>query len=142
MGARHAVSPPQEGAQAPYRPAPLQAPEPLTGERYPPRARLPRGIDLTQCWESGRRVRLRHLDIAWRPNTKGHARIGIVVPRFGLTAVGRNRVRRRVRVILRRGLLRNLPSIDLVVRAKRSAYAARFAELRAELADATAQVTR
>jgi len=140
VGACNIVPPPEEGAQAPHRPAPLQAPEPLTGERYPPRTRLPRGIDLTQCWESGRRVRLPHLDIAWRPNTKGHARIAIVVPLFGLTAVARNRVRRRVREILRRGLLAHLPSIDLVVRAKRVAYAARFAVLRAELADATAQL--
>lgn len=87
-------------------------------------------------------MRLRHLDIAWRPNTTGHARIGIVVPRYGLTAVARNRLRRRVREILRRGPLSNLPAIDLVVRAKRAAYAARFAVLRAELTDATAQLAR
>ena len=142
MGARDVVPPPQEGAQAPHRSPSIQAPEPLTGERYPPRARLPRGIDLTQCWESGRRVRLRHLDIAWRPNTKGHARIGIVVPRFERTAVDRNRLRRRVREILRRDLLSRLPSVDLVIRAKRAAYAARFAVLRTELADASALLPR
>ena len=142
MGPRDVVPPPQERAQAPHRSASLQAPEPLTGERYPPRARLPRGIDLTQCWESGRRVRLRQFDIAWRPNTKGRARIGIVVPLFGLTAVARNRLRRRVREILRRELLGNLPAVDLVVRARRTAYTARFATLRAELADGAAQIPR
>ena len=87
-------------------------------------------------------MRLRHLDIAWRPNTRGHARIGIVVPRFELTAVARNRVRRRVREILRRDLLKTLPPVDLVIRAKRGAYAARFSELRAELADASAHLPR
>jgi ribonuclease P protein component len=87
-------------------------------------------------------VRLRHLDIAWRPNTKGHARIGIVVPRFAHTAVARNRLRRRVREILRRGLLGSLPPVDLVIRAKRTAYAARFPVLRAELVDASTQVRR
>ena len=141
MGTRDAIPPPQEGAQASHRSTPFQTSEPLTGERYPPRARLPRGIDLTLCWESGRRVRLTHLDIAWRPNSKGHTRIGIVVPRFDHTAVARNRLRRRVREILRRDLLSRLPSVDLVVRAKRAAYSARFAVLRDELAEASGHVS-
>lgn len=140
MGACDTVSSPQEGTQTPHGAASLQAPEPLTGERYPPRARLPRGIDLTQCWESGRRVRLRHLDIAWRPNTRGRPRIGIVVPRFDRTAVARNQLRRRVREILRRELLSKLPSVDLVIRAKRVAYTAPFAVLRAELTEASGHV--
>jgi ribonuclease P protein component len=79
---------------------------------------------------------MRRLDVAWRPNSQGHARAGIVVPRFGETAVARNRLRRRVREVLRRELLRDLPAIDLVVRVKPAAYGARFAELRADLTDA------
>ena len=62
-----------------------------------------------------------------------------MVPRHRDTAVARNRLRRRVREILRRGLLAKLPPVDLVVRAKRSAYTVPFAVLRAEL---TAGVTR
>jgi ribonuclease P protein component len=83
---------------------------------------------------------LRHLEIAWRPNSQGHARTGIVVPRFGKTAVARNRLRRRVREILRRELLASLPAVDVVVRARLDAYSAAFAELRAELADAAARI--
>jgi ribonuclease P protein component len=83
---------------------------------------------------------MRRLDVAWRPNSQGHARAGIVVPRFGETAVARNRLRRRVREILRRELLRTLPAVDLVVRVKHGAYAARFADLRAELAEATTRI--
>jgi ribonuclease P protein component len=83
---------------------------------------------------------MRHLEMAWRPNSQGHARTGIVVPRFGETAVARNRLRRRVREILRRELLGSLPAVDLVVRARRAAYAARFAELRAELAEGTGRI--
>jgi ribonuclease P protein component len=78
-------------------------------------------------------------DIAWRPNRAGHPRTGIIVPRFQHTAVARNRLRRRLREILRRDVLGNLPGVDLVVRAKHSAYAASFADLRAEL---TACVSR
>ena len=87
-------------------------------------------------------MRTRHLDIAWRPNTQGHARTGIVVPRFGETAVARNRLRRRVREMLRREVVGALPAVDLVVRAKPAAYTAGFAVLRAELADAAGGIPR
>lgn len=140
MGTRDTRAAPEEGAEAPHGAASVQEPERLTRERYPSRVRLSRGADLVQCWESGRRVRMRRLDVAWRPNSQGHARAGIVVPRFGETAVARNRLRRRVREILRRELLRTLPAVDLVVRAKPGAYTARFAELRAELADAAGRI--
>ena len=94
--------------------------------------RLARGADLKACWEQGRRLRAPHLDVAWCPNRAGHPRIGIIVPRFQFTAVARNRLRRRLRETLRRGALATLPSVDLVVRAKRAAYAVPFAVLRAE----------
>jgi ribonuclease P protein component len=55
--------------------------------------------------------------------------------------VARNRLRRRLREILRRDVLPRLPSIDLVVRPKRAAYAASFAVLRAELTDAASGLT-
>ena len=62
--------------------------------------------------------------------------MGIIVPRFQSSAVARNRLRRRLREILRREIVSHLPPIDLVIRAKRAAYAASFAALRAELTDA------
>lgn len=84
-------------------------------------------------------MRTRHLDVAWRPNPLGHPRMAIVVPRFQFTAVARNRLRRRLKEILRRYPVASLPPVDLVVRVKRVAYAAPMPELRAEL---TASVTR
>jgi ribonuclease P protein component len=71
--------------------------------------------------------------LVWRHNSSGHARLGLIVPRHQSSAAHRNRLRRRLREILRRDLMRNLPAIDLVIRAKRSAYTASFAVLRAEL---------
>jgi len=103
--------------------------------------RLARGSELTACWEEGRRLRTSHLDLAWRPNPMGHPRVAVVVPRFQFTAVARNRLRRRLRELLRRELLARVPAIDLVVRAKRSAYAASFAGLRAELTGGVSHVT-
>ena len=86
-------------------------------------------------------MRTSHLDLAWRPNPMGHPRLAVVVPRFQFTAVARNRLRRRVKEILRRDALASLPAVDLVVRAKRTAYAVSFAALRAELVDLVSRVT-
>ncbi|NLG63228.1 MAG: ribonuclease P protein component, partial [Candidatus Cloacimonetes bacterium] len=53
------------------------------------------------------------------------------------TVVRRNRVKRRLREILRRDVLPRLDeaglALDVLVRARREAYDARFAELREEL---------
>ncbi len=141
VGPRGPVPPAEEGAQAPHGPPALQAPESLTGERYPRRVRLARGSELTACWEEGRRLRTSHLDLAWRLNPMGHPRLAVVVPRFQFTAVARNRLRRRVKEILRRDALPTLPAVDLVVRAKRAAYAVSFAVLRADVIDLVSRVT-
>jgi ribonuclease P protein component len=50
-------------------------------------------------------------------------------------------LRRRLREILRRHVLQSLPAVDLVIRAKRSAYTASFAVLRAELTEAVETLT-
>ena len=141
VGARRPLAAAEERAQAPRAPAAVQAPESLTGERFPRRVRLARGSELTACWDEGRRWRTAHLELAWRPNRANHPRVGVIVPRFQFTAVARNRLRRRLRELLRRELLALLPAIDLVVRTKRSAYAASFAVLRAELTGGVSHVT-
>ena len=137
---RRPVPPAEEGAQAPHRPPAVQTPESLTGERFPRRVRLARSAELAACWEQGRRLRTPHLDLAWRPSPLGHPRMAIVVPRFQFTAVARNRLRRRLREILRRHIA-SLPAVDLVVRAKRAAYAAPFATLQAELTEGVTRIT-
>lgn len=83
---------------------------------------------------TGRRRRLAHLDVLWTDNEAGHPRMGIIVPRFQSTAVARNRLRRRLKEAWRRRVQDGLPALDVVVRARREAYQARFAELAAELA--------
>jgi ribonuclease P protein component len=79
--------------------------------------------------------------LVWRHNASGHARLGLIVPRHQSSAARRNRLRRRLREILRRDVLRVLPSVDLVIRAKRSAYGASFAVLRSELTGAVETLT-
>jgi len=103
--------------------------------------RLARGSDRKACWDAGRRRYTARLELAWRPNERGHPRFGIIVPRFQRTAVARNQLRRRLREILRRGPLRQLPPVDVVLRARRAAYDAPFAVLRAEVTDLVGHVT-
>lgn len=69
----------------------------------------------------------------WLDNPTGHPRIGLIVPKFQSTAVARNRLRRRLKEIWRRELESRLPPGDLVVRARREAYGARFVQLQAEM---------
>lgn len=66
-------------------------------------------------------------------NPTGHARLGLIVPRFRRSAVARNRVRRRLKDIWRREVRPVQPAWDLVVRARPSAYDATFESLRAQL---------
>ena len=143
MGACHALTSAEKRAETPHRAPAVEEPEPVTRERFPRRARLTRGSDITACWEAGRRRRTTLLELAWRPNLAGHARMGIIVPLFQSSAVARNRLRRRLREILRRDVLPllQLPPIDVVIRAKRATYAAPFAALRAELTDVVSALT-
>ncbi len=59
--------------------------------------------------------------------------MGLIVPRCQSSAVARNRLRRRLREIWRQELQPHQPAWDLVIKARREAYGASYAELRAEL---------
>jgi ribonuclease P protein component len=82
---------------------------------------------------SGRRRGTTRIEIAWRPNDREHPRLGLIVPRYGHTAVARNRLRRRLRELARRRVLRALPPLDLVLRPRVAAYVATPDELAADL---------
>ena len=69
----------------------------------------------------------------WIRSDLGHPRLGLVVPKYGATAVARNRLRRKLREIARRTVLPELASIDVVFRPRVSAYEAEFHDLAADL---------
>ena len=69
----------------------------------------------------------------WADNPTGHPRMGLIVPKFQATAVARNRLRRRLREVWRREIAPVQPAWDVLVRARREAYTAPYATLRAEL---------
>jgi ribonuclease P protein component len=106
----------------------------LTGERLPRSFRIARASELRALMKEGKRRRTDHLDLFIRPSPLGHSRLAVIVPRHAHTAPQRNRLRRRVREILRRVVLPALAEpVDLAVRAREAAYQATFDRLRAEL---------
>jgi ribonuclease P protein component len=69
----------------------------------------------------------------WMENSTGQPRMGLIVPKFQSSGVARNRLRRRLREIWRREVQQWQPAWDLIIRARREAYAASFAALRAQV---------
>lgn len=64
-------------------------------------------------------------------------RVGIVVPRYGHSAVERNRLKRRLRNIVRMQLLPVIPvGLDVVVRAGPAAYEVPYVVLCRDIAHA------
>ena len=69
----------------------------------------------------------------WMDNQTGQPRMGLIVPKHQSSAVARNRLRRQLREVWRRDIQPQQPAWDLVIRARREAYAAGFDALRAQL---------
>lgn len=70
-----------------------------------------------------------------------HPRVGIVVAKRRSTTTDRNRLKRRLRELVRIDILPGLGSVDVVIHARREAYDASFAELRAHLTEGVKRVT-
>ncbi len=83
-----------------------------------------------------------HLDVRAIASPLGHPRVGVVVPRYARPVVDRNRLKRRLRELVRMRLLPTAPPVDVVIRARPDAYAASFGALEADIVRAAAQVAR
>jgi ribonuclease P protein component len=99
---------------------------------------------------SGTRIRVEYLDVRAMRSALPHARVGFVVPKYGHSSVDRNRLKRRLRELVRTRLLPSLRPeaqvdaaasasaaalvpVDVVVRALPTAYTAPFSALAAEV---------
>jgi len=69
-------------------------------------------------------------------------RVGLVVPRFRQSAVARNRLKRRLRELVRAHLLPTELAADVVIRIRPDAYRASFSDLGRDVDHAVAQLTR
>lgn len=74
-----------------------------------------------------------HLDVRFAASGLTRPRIGLIVPKHRHPAVDRNRLRRRLRELIRIQLLPTLAVGDALIRAKADAYEVSFASLRDEI---------
>ena len=117
------------------------APEPSEPKLGFPRARrITRTAEIERLLRSGHRVRARLLDVKRLDSDLGHVRVAIVVPKFGFSAVRRNKLKRQLRELVRLHVLSAVCSCDLIVRARRDTYGASFDRLRDDVGSVATQL--
>jgi ribonuclease P protein component len=113
---------------------------PSRDEAFPREARIRLGSEIRGLLERGKRKRTKHLDVFFAASPVSRSRLGLIVAKHGHQIVERNLVKRRLREIGRRTLLPRLDAMeagaDVLVRVRRRAYDAEFAELERELLEA------
>ncbi|MCC6242805.1 MAG: ribonuclease P protein component [Gemmatimonadaceae bacterium] len=110
--------------------------------RFARAQRLTRGDELAQVRQEGKRVRTASIDVRAIASLGVSARVGFIVPRYKQSAVARNRLKRRLRDVVRLEWLPSLPAIDVVVRVIPPAYALSGAALRDEMRLAREKLAR
>jgi ribonuclease P protein component len=89
----------------------------------------------------GRREKTSHLDVFFLSSAEGSSRVGFVVPKYRRRAVDRNRLKRRLREIVRKDVLPSFEEcglkVDFLLRSRQEAFQARYHELRQELLEVT-----
>ncbi|HUR00646.1 MAG TPA: ribonuclease P protein component [Gemmatimonadaceae bacterium] len=100
---------------------------------FPRRQRLTREADLESVRRTGKRMQTEHLEARAIASLLRYPRVGVVVPKYKRDIVERNRVRRRLRELTRIRLLPVLGNVDLLIRAKPSAYGSSFPQLANEV---------
>jgi ribonuclease P protein component len=112
-------------------------PRPERGRRLAREHRITRSVEIRDIFKRGKRSRTLHLDVLDSDSPASFARVGVVVPRYGHTAVRRNRVKRRLKEALRTEVLPRLERAgagrDVLVRARREAYHAPYSVLARQL---------
>lgn len=81
----------------------------------------------------GRRLRTAVLDVRVAASPFAFVRVGIIVGKHGHGSVDRNRLKRRLRELLRTSVVPSLAGVDVLVRALPPAYQVPFAQLSSEV---------
>jgi ribonuclease P protein component len=125
MGPRSPEPPTEEGSSGADRKAAKQVRRSLADHR------LHRRADILRVRRTGKRIALPLLTVWIAPSDVSRRRAGVIVALHGRTAVARNKLKRRLRHILRSELLARLNEPqDIVVSARPAAYDATFTALR------------
>ncbi|MCU0635569.1 MAG: ribonuclease P protein component [Gemmatimonadaceae bacterium] len=115
------------------------------GERFPSAARLTLGSEIEQVRTKGKRVRTASIEARVSASLRALSRVGIVVPKYGHNSVERNRLKRRLRELVRREWLprwREASALDVVVRVLPAGYAREFDALSEEMRRLAERVER
>jgi ribonuclease P protein component len=102
---------------------------------------LTRAADFEAVRREGKRVRTSALEIRTLASLRRPGRVGLIVPRHQHSAVDRNRLKRRLREIVRHAWAEPTPPRDIVVRATPAAYRATFGSLQADIARLSARLS-
>jgi ribonuclease P protein component len=95
--------------------------------------------------QGGKRIRTEHLEVRAIASLLPYARVGFVVPKYKHGSVERNRLKRRLREIVRRGVLQKLGALspaDVVIRTLPAAYEAPFDALERQVAQSCEKAAR
>ena len=97
----------------------------------------------------GKRIRTEHLDVRVAISPLVHSapeavqtRVGLIVPRYRQSAVDRNRLKRRLRELVRHLILPARFDVDIVLRARPEAYRADFDGLQKDVDRARVSLTK
>ena len=90
----------------------------------------------------GKRVRGAHLELRVAPSPLSFARVGFIVPRHGQNSVARNRLKRRLRELVRLTVLPSLAPQDVVIRTLPAAYAQTWNALRRDVAQLSIRLSQ
>lgn len=93
-------------------------------------------MDIEFVRRTGKRVKSGLLDTRVTASPSLCGRVGIIVPKYGHIIVERNRLRRRLRELVRirmLPLLRSMPPADVLIRTLPKAYFASFEVLEREI---------
>jgi ribonuclease P protein component len=103
------------------------------GLEFPRDARLVRRGDFDTVYRAGKRRSSSHFTVFFRPNELPQSRFGFSIKKALGNAVVRNRIRRRMREVVR-GHRQEIPAgWDIVIHPKATAERAEFAVLTADL---------
>ena len=87
-------------------------------------------------------MRTASLDVRALSSLLGVPRVGFVIPKYKHSGVERNRLKRRLRELIRLDVLPELAPMDLVFKVLPVAYARNFDTLRAEVLQAVRKIAR
>ena len=104
-----------------------------TTKKFPGFLRLKNSAEFQSVYKRGARKDSRSFAVFLLANGLDHSRVGLTTPRKIGMAVTRNRIRRRVREILRAAWPFVPGGFDIVVNPRRSAIERGFSDLRTEL---------